>query len=81
MGRRKRNVDLCSAHSVVSVPTSSDLYSQQIHQPAMKLLGISLVLFFARATVCDYVVDDTPGLGRRFDGIGGLSGGGVSARF
>ena len=25
-----------------------------------------------------YVVDDSPGLGRRFDGIGGLSGGGVS---
>lgn len=25
-----------------------------------------------------YVLDDTVGLGRRFDGIGGLSGGGVS---
>ena len=25
-----------------------------------------------------YIVDDTAGLGRRFDGIGGLSGGGVS---
>lgn len=25
-----------------------------------------------------YVIDDTPGYGRRFDGIGGLSGGGVS---
>lgn len=26
----------------------------------------------------DYVLDDNVGLGRRFDGIGGLSGGGVS---
>ena len=25
-----------------------------------------------------YILDDTPGLGRVFDGIGGLSGGGVS---
>ena len=25
-----------------------------------------------------YVLDDSAGLGRRFDGIGGLSGGGVS---
>ena len=25
-----------------------------------------------------YVLDDSDGLGRRFDGIGGLSGGGVS---
>jgi len=27
---------------------------------------------------CGYLVDDSVGLGRRFDGIGGLSGGGVS---
>ncbi len=26
-----------------------------------------------------YLVDDVGGIGRRFDGIGGLSGGGVSA--
>jgi len=25
-----------------------------------------------------YTLDDSPGLGRMFDGIGGLSGGGVS---
>ena len=25
-----------------------------------------------------YILDDSKGLGRRFDGIGGLSGGGVS---
>lgn len=29
----------------------------------------------------NYEVDDTPGLGRQFDGIGGLSGGGVSMYF
>ena len=28
-----------------------------------------------------YVIDDSVGLGRRFDGIGGLSGGGVSGVF
>ena len=28
-----------------------------------------------------YFIDDTAGLGRKFDGIGGLSGGGVSIRF
>ena len=40
-----------------------------------KLLFISLV-----AVVCGqstYDVDDTGGLGRQYDGIGGLSGGGV----
>lgn len=31
-----------------------------------------------RADAQTYVVDDTVGLGRQFDGIGGLSGGGVS---
>ncbi len=25
-----------------------------------------------------YTLDDSPGLGRKFDGVGGLSGGGVS---
>ena len=39
------------------------------------LLLISCVLKSVRA---QYVVDDSAGLGRRFDGIGGLSGGGVS---
>ncbi len=28
--------------------------------------------------VADYTIDDSYGLGRTFDGIGGLSGGGVS---
>lgn len=29
--------------------------------------------------IAQYVFDDTVGLGRRFDGVGGLSGGGVGA--
>ena len=37
------------------------------------LLGLCL-----RVSAETYVVDASVGLGRRFDGIGGLSGGGVS---
>ena len=39
-----------------------------------------LVILLCGVVVGDnvYVLDDTPGLGRVFDGIGGLSGGGVS---
>ena len=36
-----------------------------------------LVLTYPSA-VYGYVVDDSAGFGRKFDGIGGLSGGGVS---
>ena len=44
----------------------------------------SLLLFTFLSGLCQrvgaqtYVLDDSAGLGRRFDGIGGLSGGGVS---
>ena len=41
-------------------------------------LVISLLCF--DRIVGSYVVDNSDGLGRRFDGIGGLSGGGVSYR-
>ena len=46
----------------------------------MKLLRIFAVLFCAQQQLATgkYMIDDTLGLGRRFDGIGGLSGGGVS---
>ena len=40
---------------------------------AVTLLSVNIN--FARA---DYTLDDSIGLGRMFDGIGGLSGGGVS---
>ena len=40
-----------------------------------------LSVFLFTCTCNGYVIDDTGGLGRRFDGIGGLSGGGVSTRF
>lgn len=38
-----------------------------------------VVVCWSKPTIGDnvYVLDDTPGLGRVFDGIGGLSGGGV----
>ena len=37
------------------------------------------MLFCAQQLVTgEYLIDDSIGLGRRFDGIGGLSGGGVS---
>ena len=45
---------------------------------------LSLILLLCRllsAAVCvtdEYVLDDRVGLGRVFDGVGGLSGGGVS---
>ena len=42
-------------------------------------LGLTLILeVYHAASGQDYIIDDTHGLGRRFDGIGGLSGGGVS---
>ena len=46
----------------------------------MKLIWICAVLFCAQQQLVagKYIIDDTQGLGRRFDGIGGLSGGGVS---
>ena len=37
--------------------------------------------FVTVAETDTYVIDDHNGLGRRFDGIGGISGGGVSALF
>lgn len=41
--------------------------------------ALLVVLFLAADRVrAAYVLDDSVGLGRRFDGIGGLSGGGVS---
>ena len=42
-------------------------------------MGVILILEVQRTVSGHvYMIDDTPGLGRRFDGIGGLSGGGVS---
>ena len=40
----------------------------------------AFVLFTLSVVESDdtYTLDDSPGLGRMFDGIGGLSGGGVS---
>ena len=37
-----------------------------------------ILLLFPLTCPGAYVLDDSVGLGRRFDGIGGLSGGGVS---
>ena len=45
----------------------------QMSSGAVNLLAVLAVVVSA-----DYVVDDSSGLGRMFDGIGGLSGGGVS---
>ena len=41
----------------------------------------SLLIFFLvslQTAFCLYMIDDSKGLGRTFDGIGGISGGGVS---
>ena len=32
------------------------------------------------STAMGYIIDDTPGLGRMFDGIGGISGGGATSK-
>lgn len=49
---------------------------------AMSFLAVLFVarlsLHLPRAVSQTYVLDDGVGLGRQFDGIGGLSGGGVS---
>ena len=37
-----------------------------------------IACFAIRESNCDYSIDDTVGIGRRFDGIGAISGGGVS---
>ena len=47
--------------------------SLNTYSTLLYVLLLPLVLGHARV----YVVDDSEGLGRRFDGIGGLSGGGV----
>jgi len=45
----------------------------------MKLAAVFVVLALSSDYSCaEYVVDDSVGLGRMFNGIGGLSGGGVS---
>ena len=44
---------------------------------AVHALFCSFLLFVSRAESDTYNLDDSGGLGRRFDGIGGLSGGGV----
>jgi hypothetical protein len=42
---------------------------------------VSVVLVYFSASSCGaYIIDPSPGLGRQFDGIGGLSGGGVSTK-
>ena len=43
----------------------------------MKILTLSLCFVFCTA---DYTIDDSVGLGRMFDGIGGLSGGGATSK-
>lgn len=42
------------------------------------MMSTTLLPFVLMSVSAQYVVDDSVGLGRRFDGIGGLSGGGVS---
>lgn len=39
-----------------------------------------IILQVMNHVMCDYTLDDTAGLGRRFDGIGAISGGGVSIK-
>jgi hypothetical protein len=51
----------------------------------MMLLSVAVLILFCISRChslvnVTYIVDDTPGYGRRFDGIGGLSGGGVSCK-
>jgi len=43
------------------------------------LVAVNLLALLAVGVRGDYVVDDTEGVGKMFDGIGGLSGGGVSS--
>lgn len=47
---------------------------------AVLLFICNLSLYVDRAASDTYTVDDSLGLGRRFDGIGGLSGGGATSR-
>ncbi|XP_008315988.1 galactocerebrosidase isoform X2 [Cynoglossus semilaevis] len=46
----------------------------------LSVLVVSLLLLFTSAQPLTYDLDDRKGLGRVFDGIGGLSGGGATSR-
>ena len=43
----------------------------------LPLVAITLLIADVYLVRADYTLDDSVGLGRMFDGIGGLSGGGV----
>ena len=47
---------------------------------AALLVPFTLLIATIYHVRADYMLDDSVGLGRMFDGIGGLSGGGVSRR-
>jgi galactosylceramidase len=48
---------------------------------ALRYVSIVFFILFVAAAPDSYVIDTTGGYGRRFDGIGGLSGGGATSRF
>lgn len=43
-----------------------------------RFVFLSIFIFISVCLGQDYDIDDTTGFGRSFDGIGGVSGGGVS---
>lgn len=45
---------------------------------SVRIVGVLVSAFVV--SCCGYLVDDSVGLGRRFDGIGGLSGGGATSK-
>ena len=49
-------------------------------QVATKMLGTFLTLLCVFCACHAYTIDDSNGVERTFDGIGGLSGGGVSEK-
>jgi galactosylceramidase len=48
---------------------------------ALRYIGLMFLISSVALVLGYYVIDPTGGYGRRFDGIGGLSGGGATSRF
>ena len=58
--------------------TRDRLRGRRVMIERMISLLVACVLSLCSAQTTTYVLDTSVGLGRQFDGIGGLSGGGVS---
>ncbi|XP_071947149.1 galactocerebrosidase-like isoform X2 [Antedon mediterranea] len=62
------------------IKQSATLISTTMSMLFISYFSIIIVLCFIQSSECVYNIDDSSGVGRIFDGIGGLSGGGATSR-